>query len=453
MKVKRHVVKMPWLLSTPMHSCGVCTLASLPVSLCLEYLLHTCAGLTTQSSASNAGKSLFDSLEIAPETWTKKWGSKELAETGIQSHQKGMSRKMKNIEENLATLEEWGLDKEGQRKVALHTYSIARLTPEIFKKKLEWLVDEFDFEKQDAVKAVKVYPSYFQYGVVENVAPFLCLFKREGYPKPVIRKMIQKHPRILGHHAKYKYLVGVLNESLGMTESQVLGLIIKFPKIFSYSYENNVAPMLEKYQEVGLSKEEVKNLVEICPSIMVGRNFEKSISSKLDWLRDQVGLSAGEALTVLKTAPNTFFATLQCWQESAAYFTSFGLNKLELLEFFKQDYTLLGRKAEGLKEKADFARQVLKREKEEFLAYPHYFGVPFENALLLRVAFLRHKGMCVTSIPLNELCGLDTEVFFGKYNGADEFLALRENWSVLPKEKKLAYVEMGSLDSSLLSIQ
>lgn len=385
---------------------------------------------------------LFDSLSIAEEDWKLKWGSKEV-DLKNRSRIVKFTRRKGNLETNLAILDEWGLSKDGQKKMVLQTFSMVRLRSQVVLAKLEWLVQEFGFTKADAAAVVAGYPSYLQYSIGKSIAPFLCLFKREGISNETIRKMIRKYPRILGQYGKYRRIAGLMEEHLDMPEVEVINLVASFPKIFTYSFERNILPMVHNYLGVGLTKEEVKNLMDVCPSFLAGRDFDKLITSKLAWLQGELGLTKDESLKVLKEHPMTFFATIECWQECGEFFVSIGIEKSDLKKFFECNYSLLGRREAGLREKFEFARSTLMKQKSEVLACPDFFAIPFENALLLRVAYLRQQNVDATSLEIPEYCGMDSQVFFAKHGNPDDFLGIREKWDACSKKEKLKYAFHG----------
>lgn len=273
-------------------------------------------------------------------------------------------------------------------------------------------MEEFKFTETDAALVVSKHPSIMNYSVENNISKFMKVLEDYGASKEQLKKMIKSHPQILGYGSKFLTLSKLFNEHLGMQQEELAAIVVKVPRILSYSITNGIEPGLKSMQEYGLSKADIIGIAGKAPN-MIGKAFERMVDEKLVWLESSIGLSREQALGVLKLQPLIFYARLEAWVETHEWFLGHGKSQ----EAFKQmlldtDYNVLGRRKEGLQRMLDFAVDVLNRDREEALSCPTYFGTNFLLQTLPRVAYLDFKGKDYKEYSLELLCAESAKELF-----------------------------------------
>ncbi|GMH45611.1 hypothetical protein BSKO_13568 [Bryopsis sp. KO-2023] len=381
-------------------------------------------------------KAALDSVGVSPLVWKQKWSIKEKRYGHLHTSQS-------NLEHNLKLLEKWGMEMKDRKRTALSTYTMVRSRPKIIEEKLEWIKNTLDLNEKEVMKIVRVYPNILQYSMGENVGPFLESFLAGGFSRQHVKAVVLKMPRMLGYGSKFRSMESFFVKKVGLEKADVLRFVMAFPNAFTYSLEQNMFPSIEKYFELGLTKSDILRFIREAPSLVAGRDYEKTIQCKIDWLMDDLGFDKERALNVLRLYPRTFFANLEVWRETFDYLTSLGnFAKPEAIQFLESNMVLLGLNVEGLKEKVAFAKQTLGKSVEDIVEFPQYLGTPFENVLCMRVAFLRHKGIRFQHMGLHEFCEKQTEVFFERFDET-EFLDVIDKWKKLSRTEKAHAVENG----------
>ncbi|GMH45439.1 hypothetical protein BSKO_13396 [Bryopsis sp. KO-2023] len=330
----------------------------------------------------------------------------------------------KNLRLNMGVFEKYGSTLDDRKRMVLGTgasmETFRRTSPLNLEKKLSWLMEEYDLDRLEAVKIVSRHPPFVNYALKTNVGSFLTmLMETSGLDKNQVKLMLLAHPQIVGYGKKFEEVVKGAEALLGMTRKQVATCVVKCPRMLSYSIEKTTKPTLEKLLSLGLTKEEVIGLFIAAPKL-IGRGFHITVDRKIEWLMsEELGISREEAVAILKTQPMAFYPKVEIWEETKKWFL--GLGSTHTTEDFKRfltevNFSLLGRRRDGLNYILGFCKDVLNREKEEVLKCPQIFVALFLHETLPRVGFMDSKGKDVKEIPLEHLTTSTREEFYKEFD-------------------------------------
>lgn len=310
------------------------------------------------------------------------------------------------------------------------------MTPAGIEKRIGWLVNEFNFGTADAAVAISKHPSILNYSVENNLSRFMVLLKEEGATQDELRSMIATHPQILGYGSKFKTLLELMNSKLCMSQNELVKIVLKCPRILSYSIMTATTPTIDKMLEFGFGKDDVIKIATEAPKL-IGKNFEGMVQEKVDWLQSDIGLSRDGALHILKSQPILFYSQLNAWQETQEWYLDHGNSHSEFVKFLQDgDYGVLGRRKRGLDAMLQFAITTLKKSREEVLSCPHYFGANFMNQTLPRIAFIDYKDEDITDLSLDALSTASHADFFARFD-LEEVLAFKSKWKNVPRDKRM----------------
>lgn len=343
-------------------------------------------------------------------------------------------RSQEKLEMNVKVLEKWGMCLEGQKKVVASTPVMVQFMPDEIERKLDWLMG-LGMDKQDVVKVTKSHPRLLQRSLENSLMPFVSLFMREGCSRESVKRMIKRHPQVLGRMEKLKSMLAAFQGLLGMGRIDFLNLVVRFPQILGYSMDNVVVPTIEMLLSLQIPKADVVYIIYTAPQVLV-RNREMDIMSKLGWLEQELGLDEDAALNVLLFQPRVFAADLSKWVKNREFWRAMGLsgNKISLL--LSKTPVLLVRGQQDLQEKFEFARDVLRKGHDEIAECPEYFTHSFVDRILFRIAFLDCRGEDFTRWSLSSLTKSSVESFEHRY-GRNEFRDFWGQWEKLDRDTKV----------------
>ncbi|GMH44439.1 hypothetical protein BSKO_12391 [Bryopsis sp. KO-2023] len=340
---------------------------------------------------------------------------------------------------NLELLSRWGMSAENQLRMKDKSARLPTLSTDHLQGKLKWMVAELGFTEAEVVRVLQSSPNFLNHSVGGKLAPLKSIFLDTGFNNQDVKGMILRHPRVPRDANKIHLMCDFLETELQLPKTDTLAMLVKHPRLLTYSIAGNIGMTIGRFKTLGLSSEEIGSIFLRTPGL-IGRDFAKVIKSKLTWLEAEFGLDAEGAVERFKADPQPFVASLDTWKKNVEYFVSMGLAKDTIA---KEWLCLFGWRTDGMEEMKKFAMETLKKSEEEILEYPTYFKTPFARVILFRVAFLGSKGEDFTKVSLQDLCGSVPKEFFEKFSMTDVD-AFEEKWLPMERDRKIELVRTGT---------
>lgn len=308
-----------------------------------------------------------------------------------------------NLKKNVTTLVEWGMGKSDVERVLKAKSNFTVLAPATVEKKLEFLIEKFDLDREGMMKVIRRYPAFLALSMEGNVQPHLNSFLSEA-TKSDVKKMILRFPNIIGYGKKYGEMEKFFWETIGVSEQDFRRMVLRFPALLGYSMESNLKAKLDRFRSLGLNRAELVKVVTDCPSLL-GRDFEKTIKSKIEWLKLSFGFQEREVVDELKRIPAKFICALSTWEDTHVFLKSMDMTYEEIQAMLHAHFKILSEKNFRLEERADFARSVLNKSNQEITSCPEYLTTSLHRVVLCRIGILHHFGETPQEFPLSHLFG------------------------------------------------
>lgn len=423
-----------------------------------------CSSLESNSQAISSPPSpphCIVALGITPDVWHTK-----CRKSGPISN-----AEILNLEANLDLLEQRGMTYKGRKRVVQKSVKSLFLPAPKVDLHLNALEHILDLQQKQVMHVVRKYPEYLVEGMGGTLSHFLESFSQGGHEPVAVQNMVIKHPQILGRVKQFESISSYFIERLQCSQAQVMAAFIKYPQLVGACLENQIKPkvlhfeglglskaqilailiahpetmcslvqqdvllQIDKFHALGISEENVAKIIRGCP-LLLFRNFESCILEKLDWLEMKMFFRKETALKALVNHPRIFPASLETWKSTCEFYLDSGMSRIELSHFMKRCPKLLSRKKEGMEEKFQFAKTVLKKGSLEVLRSVRYFTYSFENRILFRAALTGCAGKDITKPSFRDL--LDpSDADFRKRFPEGEYEKFRARWNQMTKEEKL----------------
>lgn len=384
---------------------------------------------------------------------------------------------------NLKVLKDWGLESDDQHQVMLEADTFHQIKPESIQQKLMWLKTDLQQDDEKIKRILRLYPKLIDLSISGSVQPFIDKFLAAEYTKETVIKTIERRPRFLGSGSKYDVTLEFFQETMGMTESEFMRMVLKLPQALGYHINRNLRPKMQYFLDSGFTKEDVKIMIKRCPQI-IGLNLDQNIKVKLEKLRDtgftepevhrlikkspglllrdlgptvtdklewmitELNITKSNAVRIFFLNPGVFYVPLGTWKAKFTVFSKFGLEPEEISALIVKFPRMLQQSSSALEAKCQFAQDALGKSKEQMLVSPRYYTCAFQDSILYRTGFLRYKGRECANIGLGTLA-VSTKQFLN--NGIpEEFEAFDSIWSTLSIEQKIHTIKTGDFKQAHL---
>lgn len=382
-----------------------------------------------------------------------------------------------NLKQNLALLEKWGMTPHGHKwllaqepHMGLDSIETGELSV-----RLRWLVDELRCGEESVVRIVQSHPPFLKCLLEEEVAPFLRMFMSEGnIPKDLVRRMVLRYPPVIGCSKQFEsslaYLKGVIGISramwlkavskhpsvmrysisetvkpmvdgllsCGFSVENILEMVVDYPYVLGMSTENDLRPRLQCLENLGVTKENSNLILKQAP-YLINAPERSAIPEKLNWLTSELGFESESALKFLSQYPRVFINALQDWQQNYELCVSIGMSREDFRQCLENSPYFMCWARESLKEKHEYARDVLKKTLKDIVEYPDYFRYSLENRIMLRVALMDSMDKDYTKPALRNLLSPSRANFIrrhGKKYPPNAIESFEDKWSKLSLEDK-----------------
>ncbi|GMH45592.1 hypothetical protein BSKO_13549 [Bryopsis sp. KO-2023] len=400
----------------------------------------------------------LEAVGISDAEWReccRQWGLK-----GLKSH----------LEDNLEVLERWGMHREARKKVALGTLTMLNIKPQDLERKLAWLMKRLDFKGKDVLDMVERHPEFLGFYPQSDIMPFVDMVTKEGYSREDAKSMILRHPPVVGEKdglrttarffeaylnfkeggfmkamVRYPQILSHSEETvrprvlglmdLGFTRCQVSKMIRSTPEILGVSSIDEVENKIAKFLGLGLTRSEAMEVMREAPDL-VWLDFQQFVGEKLEWLRTEIKLGYVHISLILKRWPRVFVPPLQNLMETRKWFLDRGITPDGVSELCSRNIRVLVMSPKQLDDMFVFARDALKKSREEIFGCPAYFTFSLEKRVLMRVAFLDCNGEDYTKFSLDSLV-LESRRNFDKRFGEARIKAFEDSWRFLSLDQKL----------------
>lgn len=370
------------------------------------------------------------------------------------------------LKRNLALLHQWGLSQGQKRKVVRGSMALSGYTPGSIQRKLMWMTDEIGFSRAEVMNIIFVNPSHLNYSVDHKIKPFLALFVGVGYNREDIRRMILKHPVVLGFSKNLDKFTEFLKEILGLSKWDAMHMIMKFPsclgssiekslvhkvdfllglglskeeagsilranpQVLGVSLEQNANIKIEKLVQLGLSKPQVAHVIKGLPSFL-WRDFNATISSKLEWFQAVLNMSKADSIEMLIKAPRVFGIHLDAWEATKQGLCEAG-SLGAVCDLLKKNPQLLSISDISLRNKIKFAQSELKKSSQDILDCPEFLLTSLEGSISLRTALVKDLGMDPSTFTLGTISRRSR---FIKVVDESELDAYERKWRKQPQQE------------------
>lgn len=382
----------------------------------------------------------------------------------------GTNPDLSGLEINLNGLERWGMTTRTRKMLVMKSVALSTQRFDSIQASLLWLQTQLDLEESEVVTVLHKFPRLLDLGLSDEHQRFLNRFLNNSHSMDNIKKMVLQYPMILGSlhkfgdlsryfeglgYSKAHVMLGVMQHpklvtasvddtiqpkinffgNIGLSSAQVLSVLTRHPQTFCKLLTEDVGPQFRKFLDLGLTTANVNKIIRGCPSLLF-RNFEELVQDKIDWLESHLLFRRETALKALVRHPRIFPSTLDTWKDTCQFFTNSGMSSTELTHCMKRCPKLLGRKSEGLREKFEFARTVLKKEPLVILRQVRYFTYSFEDRILFRAALSEKFGKDITKPSFRDLMDPSDADFCERF-GQSDVQAFRKKWAGFTKEEKM----------------
>lgn len=337
-------------------------------------------------------------------------------------------------------------------------------------RKLGWMVNELGFSKNEVGRIIEEWPQLLATYPEQDIAPFVNCFIKEGHSHLDVKNMILKHPRVLGARDSivstrrfFEAYFGFFREDFlkmvvrcphllciadtevrpavnhimehGFTRKETVSMIRKCPEMLVLSLQSGIKQKMHEYTRFGLTKRQVLLIFKDTPELL-RLDFDTAVKPTIEWLMKELGFTSTKAVGALSRWPRMFVLPLEHLQQSRDWFIKMGMEAGTIKQMCQDNARVLTVDPERLATMYAFARDVLKRERSEIFRCPSYFAFSLEKRVLLRAAWLDHRGEDYTQMSLHALV-TEPRSRFDKRFGTKQLLKFEEKFIKLTLEEKL----------------
>lgn len=408
------------------------------------------------------GGPVLENLSIPPELWKD-----TCASWGIRGT-------VGNLEPNIQVLQNWSLTQEAQRNAVLGTPLMLNIRPVDLEKKLQWMVDEMGFSKDEVGHVIQEWPQFLATYPQEDIAPFINRFVKEGHSLLDIKKMILNYPPVLGARDSivstrrfFEAYFGFIQEEFlkmvvqcpqllciadtdvrpavnrimeyGFTRKEAVSMIRKVPETLVLSLNSKIKHKVAKFTSFGLDKKQTLLMLKEAPELL-RLDFDVTVKPIITWLMQELGFTWTQALGTLTRWPWMFTFSLEQLQKSRDWFIRMGMDSKTIKQMCQNNARVLTVDPARLATMFAFARDVLGKEKSEIFRCPWYFSFSLEKRVLLRVAWLDNRGENYCKMSLKDIVTEPRRVFDKRF-GSKQLKSFEEKFIKLTLEGKLSAIK------------
>lgn len=375
-----------------------------------------------------------------------------------------------NLRENLEVLEEWGVDMDARRKAVLETPLMLNIRGLDLKKKMEWMIVEMGFSKEEVREIVSCWPKFLVMYPAEDIAPFAKEFTRMDYSIRQVKEMILQYPPVLSYKDRFTTLRRVFEAYLNLHPDAFHAMVLRCPRVLSHSEAclrpiveclmdhgfsrkvacfmirkapeilllavERVSPQIQKFEVLGLDENEVKKALQEYPDLL-WVEYESRIQPTINWLNEN--LEDVKIDRVVKECPWLLLRPLEHLKRTYAWFADIGMPVNVTKQTCTKGPHVLAVDPRQLDRMLDFAKTVLEKTDAQVFESSSYFLHSFEKRILARVAWLDNLDIDYRDLPLEELVAESRQPFETKY------------WAHSIKTFQKKFIEL-TLDKKLLAI-
>jgi mTERF domain-containing protein len=245
-------------------------------------------------------------------------------------------------------------------------------------------------------------PKLPRVGVKTGLLPrFRFLTNELKIPLTKLRRIVQKHPRILLYSLENNLipkLVVYLILTLSMEPSQVQRLLLSYPAFLDYNLENHILP-ISRYlvQELGYCPAELRSILLKFPRLMT--YSLANIKHTAGFLRYEVGLTGVQVKRVLFQAPQVIGFREELVKEKMDFLqAAFGLTEEQVQKVVVGMPTVLVLSiADNLKPKQDYLMEAFENDLQAVgkavLRLPTLLGYSLDKRIRPRLQAIRQTGL------------------------------------------------------------
>ena len=230
-----------------------------------------------------------------------------------------------------------------------------------------------------------------------HVEPSISWLCEIGLAQSQVVKILIKFPQILGLNIKQnmKPTLQWLCE-LGLSKAQVAKAIAVYPSVFGCSIEQNLKPTVQWLCELGLSKAQVAKAIAVYPSIL-GCSIEQNLKPTVQWLCE-LGLSKAQVAKVVAVSPSTMgYSIEENMKPTAQWLLELGLSKAQVAKAVAVFPSIMGYSIEeNMKPTVQWLCELGLRKAQVAAAVavkPQMFGYGLEHNLKPKIRWLQDIGL------------------------------------------------------------
>ncbi|CAK7323229.1 unnamed protein product [Dovyalis caffra] len=240
----------------------------------------------------------------------------------------------------------------------------------------------------------------------------LKLLKGLGFSEGTTRRVLEGFPRVIALkeseiHKKIQFLMGI-----GIPRDGLDWVFNSFPEVLGFGIENRLIPLLNEFQDLGFSKELVRNEIIREPRVFGMEVGE--LSRCLDLIRS---LKCREPIKLAVFSEGAFIAGFEV-KLRVDCLCKHGLIRREALKILWKEPRVILYDIDDIEKKIEFLVNTMRFNVGCLVDVPEYLGVNFEKQIVPRykvIEFLRAKGGLGDEIGLKGIIKLSRLRFYNMY--------------------------------------
>ncbi|KAL6003949.1 hypothetical protein ACLOJK_004495 [Asimina triloba] len=221
--------------------------------------------------------------------------------------------------------------------------------------------------------------------------------------------LVQKFPTILSYTVEHLEMHVEFFRSIGLSQEEILRIIVVYPNVFSASRERKLQPRIEFLKQCGLNKNDIFRFLIKAP-LFLTLSFEENLSKKLGFLV-KLGYKYRTRELVMAMGATTR-TSCENMQLVIDIFLDYGLSCEDIFIMSKKHPQVLQYNHKSLEKKMLYLVQGIGRDVGELLSFPAFLGYKLDERIKPRYEEkieVRGKGMSI-----NKLLSVSSERFFKK---------------------------------------
>lgn len=302
-------------------------------------------------------------------------------------------------------LKSYGVREESIDKLVpfVRAYSVENLTGKVA------FLEALGVKKQNVAKLIVCNPTFFSHSIEKHLQPKVDLLKDLGVKEDQFGKVV---PHVLGRSLQGMLQKITFLESHGVERQHMGKVVSQFPRLFSYSLENNLKRKVTFLETEGLQGKGLAKLLTSHPEVL-GRSVEGSLSNTVEYLRGKNIKAPAMAKALAPCAA----VSPQRLEAGLGRLAEFGFRSTEASQILHKQPRILFKKAESIGYKRDFLVKTLQcsvaEARDVILKQPGILNQT-EPSMLKKIEFLVQTMGCslkdVLKFPKCLTSSLETKI-------------------------------------------